>query len=845
MKKLLYILAMAWVAVSCAPEQEHEPTVTNTVRFRLQKPQAITATSASTNLLVWEVYDQDGNIVTGLSSANQDAFASGLTQNIDIDLLKGQTYTVVFWAQNSACTAYDLDNGLQNITITYGAANDMNTDAFFGVKNLTSTGEGIEEVTLSRPFAQINLVAPQATWETAGWTNLQSAMAIQQAATGFNALTGETSAPADIVLTAAPATELLQDGNNITIDGNTYKHLAMAFVLPNADSPAADITFTLTHDGGEKEILSENTTIQRNFRTNLITNELKPKPLMERIAAGGKVTVTNSDPETAIDFNGLAIASDLHLIVKKDIALTIGNHTGATSVTIEFAEGVTATYNQNSNVTGYKIVYPQGVTYTITEKLYEISKKEGLLWVNDHAFATSKNAYKLTDNIDMAGVIWLSKIGSAVDFTFDGNGKTISNWVTTDRALLVPHSTYDFTITNLTLENCEVNNPNGHTDGNNGAGLLVGFADANDEVVIENCHIINGKVTGYDWTAGFLGYSSSEKLTITNCSIESSTIVGGGSTGAIAGHVVGGGATTTADLLNITVTSSSISGEREDKTGAIVGTAHVGTTTITTIDISGNTLLDVASNKPVGRVVSGTCYIDGAQYIADGVTIAADGKYNISNANGMFYLANQVNVSKKTFSGETVVLTQDINLNNQAWEPIGQTGATQFLGIFDGNSKTISNLTIAANKRTATGLFGWLNMATVKNLTINTATIAGYYAVGTIAGYLEGSGCNITDCHVINATVSGTYLEGDYEGDKVGGIVGYAGNANTPVTNCTITNSKIDAVRDAGQVAGAATTANVTGCSATAVTVTHNESAPDTYAKDGQNINEAIIGRVL
>ena len=45
--------------------------------------------------------------------------------------------------------------------------------------------------------------------------------------------------------------------------------------------------------------------------------------------------------------------------------------------------------------------------------------------------------------------------------------------------------------------------------------------------------------------------------------------------------------------------------------------------------------------------------------------------------------------------------------------------------------------------------------------------------------------------------------------------------------------------RDAGQVIGAAKSANVTGCSATNVTVTANGTGT------GANINEAIIGRAL
>lgn len=168
------------------------------------------------------------------------------------------------------------------------------------------------------------------------------------------------------------------------------------------------------------------------------------------------------------------------------------------------------------------------------------------------------------------------------------------------------------------------------------------------------------------------------------------------------------------------------------------------------------------------------------------------------------YFSDKVNEYNNSFSGKTVVLDSDIDLQGVALTSIGQTGATQFLGTFDGKGRTISNLSINntdEGKNCATGLFGWLNSAVVKNVRVYGAEISGHHNVGTIAGYLETSGCTI-------------------EG-------------------CTVLNSAISAGRDAGQVAGAAKEANVVGCSATGVTVTANGSST------GANIREEVIGRVL
>ena len=215
----------------------------------------------------------------------------------------------------------------------------------------------------------------------------------------------------------------------------------------------------------------------------------------------------------------------------------------------------------------------------------------------------------------------------------------------------------------------------------------------------------------------------------------------------------------------------------------------------------------------------------------------------IGSADSLFAFAKSVNEGNDSWNGQKVVLVANVDLNNKLWTPIGQTGATQFKGIFDGQNFTIKNLKIDASAQTganySSGIFGWLNNATVKNLTVENATVTGNHNVAVIAGYMETAGCTINNCHVINATVVAHHANGDACGDKVGVIVGHAGNAGVKVENCTATKSTVTAGRDAGQIAGAAIATNVTGCAATDVTVTANGECT------GANFNNAVIGRVL
>ena len=206
-------------------------------------------------------------------------------------------------------------------------------------------------------------------------------------------------------------------------------------------------------------------------------------------------------------------------------------------------------------------------------------------------------------------------------------------------------------------------------------------------------------------------------------------------------------------------------------------------------------------------------------------------------------IGSKTNVNKNSFSGKTVILAANVDLAGISWVPVGQTGATQFLGTFDGQGNTISNLNIDSQAQTganySSGLFGWLNKATVKNVNVNGATVKGNHNVGVIAGYMETAGCTIENCNVSGAAVECHVANDAANGDKCGVIVGFAGNAGTIVSNCTAANSTVSAGRDAGQIAGAAKEANVTSCSATNVTVTANGEGT------GKNIRNEVIGRIL
>ncbi len=194
------------------------------------------------------------------------------------------------------------------------------------------------------------------------------------------------------------------------------------------------------------------------------------------------------------------------------------------------------------------------------------------------------------------------------------------------------------------------------------------------------------------------------------------------------------------------------------------------------------------------------------------VTPTADGVYEISNGSQLAWVAQQVNAGTETFSGKTVKLVKNIYLANRPWTPIGNNSAVYFKGTFDGNGKTIYDLNSYSERNEkegseqTAGLFGACQNATIKNVTVNNATIKSYHYAGVICAWTKDT--QIENCKVDNATViSSCKLVGSTwsSGSKVGGIAGYISEGSSAKT-CTVENSTIKGYRDLGGVVGCAST---------------------------------------
>ena len=113
----------------------------------------------------------------------------------------------------------------------------------------------------------------------------------------------------------------------------------------------------------------------------------------------------------------------------------------------------------------------------------------------------------------------------------------------------------------------------------------------------------------------------------------------------------------------------------------------------------------------------------------------------------------------------------DIDLSNVTWTPIGDNiVGSEFIGSYDGNGKTISNLKIDSQSSNYQGLFGYFEDAIVKNVGLVNCDVKGRDYIGGVVGYNGGT---VLNCAALNPNISGS--------SDVGRVAGI--NSSATLTN--------------------------------------------------------------
>ena len=238
------------------------------------------------------VYDADG---VELAELRKYENVVNKTATYEVRLAKGQNYRVAFFAYYEAADAYELQD-LKNIVVKDGQLSNVEgRDAFTAYCDV-NTGETMnaleKNVTLYRPFAQLNLGIDETEFEDArkaGIIVAKSKIVVSNAYNAFNAyndavVTTDVAEEMVFDLNKIPTEKLLVDADN---DGTAeqYTYLALNYLLvgdKGTEKSLTDVEFIW--EGTEGETNNPTTTflnipVQRNYRTNilgkLLTNPAK------------------------------------------------------------------------------------------------------------------------------------------------------------------------------------------------------------------------------------------------------------------------------------------------------------------------------------------------------------------------------------------------------------------------------------------------------------------------------------------------------------------------------------------------------------------------------------------
>ena len=157
--------------------------------------------------------------------------------------------------------------------------------------------------------------------------------------------------------------------------------------------------------------------------------------------------------------------------------------------------------------------------------------------------------------------------------------------------------------------------------------------------------------------------------------------------------------------------------------------------------------------------------------------------YQISDAEKLTALQTQVNENGFSYTGKWFRLTNNIDLNNELWTPIGIDAFHSFGGSLDGGGKTISGLKVETNGAWA-GLFGSVRGTygvpmTMRDLTLKNGSVkftsSGTSCSGGLVAAVEGETVlELRNVVAENLTVSGGIF----------GSGGLLGRGRVAMTNC-------------------------------------------------------------
>ncbi len=383
----------------------------------------------------------------------------------------------------------------------------------------------------------------------------------------------------------------------------------------------------------------------------------------------------------------------------------------------------------------------------------------------------------------------------------------------------------------------------------NYAAVIVGYADAMNELYFENVTVKNSTVSGTNYAAAFVGYAAGysnrndgpvfQEVTFKDCVVENNIITGAGSTGALMGHAAGSDWAVVnvegTSVKNNTITST---GSANNKAGSLFGTAgNAGATPgpdgkitglFVSANVSGNTVKSGTATVTTicgrqgstgGRLVmnAGGSYDTRPYNDSDVAWASCVAGYGLTETNGVWTVAEAIIVAKigsteyatlddainaalAANDGTPVVLTSDITFaEGSEFTPVVYSGGSV---VIDGDGHTVTGLPgMLFNKQGSGG-----HHLRVSNITFDGAKVNGTTGnEAVIVGYAD----SMSELYFENVTIKNSTVTGsNYAGAFVGYAAGWSMENDGPVyqhitfKDCAVENNTITGGGSTGALIG-------------------------------------------
>jgi hypothetical protein len=283
-KNLILTLALAGI-MSLASCQSEEPAPQSgdevVVTFKAQIPQEIQSrsfadgtTAKNLTAIVYQKQEDKSYVYVTDQAATLD---DNKEASVEFSFIKGHTYAVVFWAQaDDAPYTLDTTNGKigMNYTVEGTVANDEIRDAFYArQKDLTATEDTEIEVTLTRPFAQLNLGTDDLSAAKSAGYEYTDAIVTVGTYDSMDLLTGNVEG--DMINVTFSQSAFPEEIFPVTGEDDTYyDYLSMNYLLVSTKQELTTVKAVLVPSAGSqfsdtKELSFDNVPICRNYRTNI------------------------------------------------------------------------------------------------------------------------------------------------------------------------------------------------------------------------------------------------------------------------------------------------------------------------------------------------------------------------------------------------------------------------------------------------------------------------------------------------------------------------------------------------------------------------------------------------